>query len=47
MAVASPGAMLELVPQLMDRGRVTRAASQRPEIEQVLHQSSTETAWRS
>ena len=28
--------MLELLPQLMDRGRVARAASQRPKIQRVL-----------
>lgn len=33
-----PVAMLELVPQLMDRSRVARAASQRPQIQRVLHE---------
>ncbi len=33
-----PVAMLELVPQLMDRGRVTRASSQSPNIQRVLHE---------
>ena len=33
-----PVAMLELVPQLMDRGRVARAASLRPQIQCVLHE---------